>query len=97
MTNRAIQTLNELVLLGFTNKEFQAIHHRGQASSIRAHLKYLAGLSSGHQPNGTNAALERRLEQKLRELRQAKELRELQEKHEKELRELQEKDKCTTT
>jgi hypothetical protein len=68
MTNRTIQLLDQLELLGFTNAAFQAIHHRGKASSIRAHRKYVAGLSSGHQPNGTNAELERRLEQKLREL-----------------------------
>jgi hypothetical protein len=66
--NRTIQLLDQLEALGFTNADFQALHHRGKATTIRAHRKYIVGLTQGVQLNGTNAEVERRLEQKLREL-----------------------------
>ena len=67
MTNRTIQLLDQLEALGFTNADFQALHPRGKATTIRAHRKYMMSLTS-YQPNGTTAEVERLLERKLREL-----------------------------
>jgi hypothetical protein len=65
--DRILQILDQLEALGFTNAEFQALHHLGKATSIQAHRKYLTKIKE-HVPNGTNIEVGHRLEQRLREL-----------------------------